>query len=53
MIIYKETYCPDCGVTISLEFDGTEYKGICPICENEIIESAFGDEQRIEERYGR
>lgn len=53
MIIYKDTYCPDCGKAITLEYDGTEYRGYCPVCDKEIIESAYGDEERIEERFGR
>ena len=52
MIITKEINCK-CGATITLEFDGTEYRGYCLICEKEITEKAFGDEQRIQEKYGR
>jgi len=52
MIIYKETNCK-CGIIITLEFDGTEYRGYCPICEKEIIEKAYGDEQKIQEKYRR
>ena len=53
MIIYKETDCKDCGTIITLEFDGKEYKGYCPICEKEITEKAYGDEQQIQNKYGR
>lgn len=52
MIIYKEIKCK-CSITITLEFDGKEYRGYCPVCEKEIIEKAYGDEQKIQERYGR
>jgi len=52
MIITKEIKCK-CGSIITLEFDGTEYRGHCPICNKEIIEKAYGDEQKIQERYGR
>lgn len=52
MIIYKQTKCK-CGCEITLEFDGTEYRGFCPICEKEITEKAYGDEQRIQDKYGR
>ena len=53
MIIYKETSCPDCGIIITLEYNGKEYRGYCPACDKEIIESAYGDENEIEEKYGR
>ena len=53
MIITKEIKCQDCETVITLEFNGTEYKGYCPICDKEIIEDAFGDEQKIQDKYGR
>jgi hypothetical protein len=53
MRIYKYVYCQTCGAEIILEFDGTFYNGYCSICEQEIVETAYGDEEDIEENYGR
>ena len=54
MIIYKPFLCPKClDFIVTMEFDGEKYKGFCPICRKEIIEKAYGDEEKIEEEYGR
>ena len=52
MIIYKEIYC-ECGCLITLEFNGEKYRGYCSVCDKEIIEQAYGDEQAIQEKLGR
>lgn len=53
MIIYKWIECKKCKSSIKLIFNGEKYIGHCIVCNKEIIEKAYGDEELIEEQYGR
>ena len=47
MRIYKKIHCPDCGEEVTLNWEGDFYIGICKVCDKDIIENSYGDEQSI------